>query len=116
MTAEINTFEAEFLSRRQAWLLLVIFGLVSALWFTVSLLLPHDRYIRYQQLTESDLFRTRWVYERIHYDKTPIDVAIIGSSRVEAAVSAPVLEKELTEKFGRTVHVANLAIPQEGRS
>ena len=81
-----------------------------------SHLLPHDRYIRYQQLTDSDLFRTRWVYERIHYDKTPIDVAIIGSSRVEAAISAPILEKELSEKLGRPIHVANLAIPQEGRN
>jgi hypothetical protein len=116
MTAEINTFEVEFLSRRQAWRLLALLGVAFTLWFSFSLLLPHDRYIRYQQLTDSDLFRTRWVYERIHYDRTPIDVAIIGSSRVEAAISAPLLEKELTEKFGRPIHVANLAIPQEGRN
>ena len=67
-------------------------------------------------MTDSDLFRTRWVYERIHYDKTPIDVAIIGSSRLETSVSAPILEKELSEKLGRPIHVANLAIPQEGRN
>lgn len=116
MTAEINTFEVEFLPRWQAWSLLICFGIAFALLSAVSLLLPHDRYIRYQQLTESDLFRTRWVYERIHYDKTPIDVAIIGSSRVEAAISAPLLEQELTKKMGRPIHVANLAIPQEGRN
>ena len=116
MTAEINTFDVEFTSRRQAWGLFAYFALAFTLLFAFALLLPHDRYIRYQQLTDSDLFRTRWVYERIHYDKTPIDVAIIGSSRVEAGISAPVLEKELTEKFGRPIHVANLAIPQEGRN
>jgi hypothetical protein len=116
MTAEIDTFEVEFLPRRQAWGLLVFFALAFILLFVASLLLPHDRYIRYQQLTDSDLFRTRWVYERIHYDKTPIDVAIIGSSRVEAAISAPILEKELSEKFGRPIHVANLAVPEEGRN
>jgi hypothetical protein len=116
MAAEINTFEVEFLPRQKAWRLLVLFGLTFALLFGASLLLPHDRYIRYQQLVDSDLFRTRWVYERIHYDKTPIDVAIIGSSRVEAAISAPILERELTEKFGRRIHVANLAIPDEGRN
>ena len=116
MTAEINTFEAEFLPRRQAWILLAMLAVAVTLWLAITLVLPHDRYIRYQQLTDSDLFRTRWVYERIHYDKTPIDVAIIGSSRVEAGISAPVLEKELTEKFGRQIYVANLAIPQEGRN
>ena len=116
MTPEINTFEVVFVPKRQAWRLLAMLGAAFILWFALSLLLPHDRYIRYQQLTDSDLFWTRWVYERIHYDTTPIDVAIIGSSRVEAGISAPVLEHELTEKLGRPIHVANLAIPQEGRN
>jgi hypothetical protein len=116
MTAEINTFDAEFVSRRRARLLLTLLVVAFVLWLSIPLLLPHDRYIRYQQLNDSDLFRTRWVYERIYYNKTPIDVAIIGSSRVEAGISAPVLEKELTQKLGRSVHVANLAIPEEGRN
>jgi hypothetical protein len=116
VTSEINTFEVEFISKRQAWRLLALFGLAFILCFVLSLLLPHDRYIRYQQLVDSDLFRTRWVYERIHYDKTPIDVAIIGSSRVEASISAPLLERELTERLGRPIHVANLAVPEEGRN
>jgi hypothetical protein len=116
MTPAIDTFNTEFLPRQRAGRLLIVFALAFAFFCVLSFLLPHDRYIRYQQLTQSDLFRTRWVYERIHFDKTPIDVAILGSSRVEAAISAPILEKELTEKFGRTIHVANLAVPQEGRN
>jgi hypothetical protein len=116
LTAEINTFEDEFVSRRRAWILLALLAICFGLCCVLSYLLPHDRYIRYQQLADSDLFRTRWVYERIHYDKTPIDVAIIGSSRLETSVSAPILEKELTEKLGRPIHVANLAIPEEGRN
>jgi hypothetical protein len=116
MTTEINTFEEEFLPRRQAWILLAQLALCFSLYCALSYFLPHDRYIRYQQLADSDLFRSRWVYERIHYDKTPIDVAILGSSRLETSVSAPILEKELSEKFGRPIHVANLAIPQEGRN
>ena len=96
MTSEINTFEEEFLHEAAGWALLAFFALTCVLLLVVSILLPHDRYIRYQQLTDSDLFRSRWVYERIHYDKTPIDVAVIGSSRLEASVSAPILEKELT--------------------
>jgi hypothetical protein len=116
MTAEIATFDKEFISERRAWILIAFLGIGFALWCVLSYLLPHDRYVRYQQLTDSDLFRSRWVYERIHYDKTPIDVAIVGSSRLETSVSAPILEKELSEKFGHPIHVANLAIPQEGRN
>jgi len=116
MTAEFDTFEKEFISNSQAWMLLSLLGIGFALWCVLSYLLPHDRYVRYQQLADSDLFRSRWVYERIHYDKTPIDVAIIGNSKLETSVSAPILEKELSEKLGRPIHVANLAIPQEGRN
>jgi hypothetical protein len=116
MKREINTFEEEFLPKRQAWLFLAQLAFCFSLYCALSYFLPHDRYIRYQQLADSDLFRSRWVYERIHYDKTPIDVAILGSSRLETSVSAPILEKELSEKFGRPIHVANLAIPQEGRN
>jgi hypothetical protein len=116
MQPEIDTFEQQFLPKGKALSLLLLFVVGFIFWCSLSLLLPHDRYIRYQQLTDSDIFRSRWVYERIHYDKTPIDVAIIGSSRVEAAISAPILEQELSAKLGRPIHVANLAIPEEGRN
>jgi hypothetical protein len=116
VTTEINTFEEEFIPPERAWILLVMLAGCFSFYCVLSYFLPHDRYVRYQQLSESDLFRSRWVYERIHYDKTPIDVAIIGSSRLETSVSAPILEKELSEQLGRPIHVANLAIPQEGRN
>jgi hypothetical protein len=118
MTAEANIFNEEFLSPRRAWILLGSLLIGFALCCTFACLLPHDRYIRYQQpsLNGSYLFRTRWAYERIHFDKTPIDVAVVGSSRAEGSISAPVLEKELTEKFGRPIHVTNIAIPNEGRN
>jgi hypothetical protein len=116
MAPEINAFEEELVPRQRAWLLLALLAICFISYCVFTYLLPHDRYVRYQQLSGSDLFRSRWVYERIHYDKTPIDVAIIGSSRLETSVSAPILEKELSEQLGRRIHVANLAIPQEGRN
>ena len=116
MTTETNTFEEEFIPRRRASLLLALLAICFLSYCVLSYLLPHDRYVRYQELAHSDFFRARWVYERIHFDKTPIDVAILGSSRLETSVSAPILEKELSEKLGRPIHVANLAIPQEGRN
>lgn len=118
MTAEIETFDEEFIPHRHAWILLFLFGIGFALWCVLSCLLPHDRYIRYQQsqLVDTYLFRARWVYERIHFDKTPIDVAIVGSSRVEGTISAPVLETELSERFHHPIHVVNISIPNEGRN
>ncbi len=116
MATEINTFEEEFIPPGRAWILLALLAVFFVLCSVLSYLLPHDRYVRYQQFVDSDLFRSRWVYERIHYDKTPIDVAIIGSSRLETSVSAPILEKELSEELGRPIHVANLALPEEGRN
>ena len=116
MQIEINTFDEKFFSARRASLLFALLACSVAAFCVLATMLPHDRYVRFQQLRNSDLFRSRWIYERIHYDKTPIDVAIVGTSRVETAVSAVVLEKELTAKFGRPIHVANLAMPDEGRN
>jgi hypothetical protein len=118
MATEINTFEEEFIPQRRACILLALLSICFTLYCVFACLLPHDRYIRYQQpqLTESYLFRTRWVFERIHFDTTPIDVAIVGSSRVEGTISAPVLEAQLSKKFRRPIHVANIAIPNEGRN
>jgi len=80
-----------------------------------AMLLPHDRYIRYQQFADTPALPLTWAYERLHYDRTPIDIAIIGASRTEIGVSGPKLETMLSEKLGRPVHVANLSVPQDGR-
>jgi hypothetical protein len=116
VTEATDTFELELIPRPRAWFLLALLAACFSFYCVVSYYLPHDHYVRFQQLNHSDFFRTRWVYERIHYDNTPIDVAILGSSRLETSVSAPILEKELSEKLGRPIHVANLALPQEGRN
>lgn len=81
-----------------------------------SALLPHDPYVRYQQLTETIQFPAVWGYERIAFDPAPIDVAVVGNSRLQAAISAPQLSQELSARLGRPVHVANLSMPQEGRN
>jgi hypothetical protein len=106
----------ELIEAGRAWRqICALLGGVAVFCF-LSVLLPHNRYIRYQQFDYSDLFKLRWVYERIHDDPTPIDVAIIGSSRVEAALSGPDLAAALSDKLGRPIHVANLAVPYEGRN
>jgi hypothetical protein len=72
--------------------------------------------VRYQQLAPTLHFRSIWSYERVALDKTPIDVAIIGNSRLQSAISAPVVQARLSERLGRPVRVVNLSLPQEGRN
>lgn len=79
-------------------------------------LLPHDPYIRYQQLASTIQFPAVWGYERIVFDPTPVDIAIVGNSRLQASISAPQLSQELSAKLGQPVNVANLSMPQEGRN
>lgn len=98
------------------WLLLAvvvlsIFGLSLA-----TFALPHDPLVRYQQLAPTLHFRSIWSYKRVALDKTPIDIAIIGNSRLQSAISAPVLQARLSQRLGRPVRVANLSLPQEGRN
>lgn len=79
------------------------------------LALPFDRYLASQRAAGSEMFHARWIYERLHFDPAPIDVAIIGSSRVEAGISPGVMARVLSARLGRRVHVANLSVVMPGR-
>jgi len=109
-------YVAEVVPSGKAWGMIALLLAGVAVFCVLAVLLPSERYIRFQQFDHSDLFKLRWDYERLHFDSSPIDVAIIGSSRVEAALSGPELAAALTEKLGRPIHVANIAIPYEGRN
>ena len=98
-----------------AGLMLAALVLLVALSCAVATGLPHNRYIRFQQFAAGDFSRVRWDYERLHFDGMPIDVAVIGSSRLEAAVSGPKLADALSAATRRPIHVANLAVPLSGR-
>ena len=78
--------------------------------------LPDQPYIRFQTLSQTIHNRVQWSYERIHFDPTPIDVAVIGNSRMGAGISAPALSAALSTRLGRRVNVVNLSTPQEGRN
>jgi hypothetical protein len=95
---------------------LIGFMLIGALLLVgASLLLPINPYYRFQQGDGTILFRARYIYERIHFDDTPIDVAMIGSSRMEASVRATELSRLLSEDVGRPIQVVNFGLPEEGR-
>ena len=83
---------------------------------SASILLPHERYYRFQAHDNVTTRKADWIYERLHYDETPIDVALIGTSRMAGGLSGPLIEREFCRITGRGIHVANLAIPVTGRN
>lgn len=91
----------------------LLLGLAAGLVFCG--LLPFSPYIAWQQSAGTQMFHSRWIYERLHHDPTPIDVALIGSSKIEAGISPSVMEEVLKAKLGYRPHVANLAIVMPGR-
>ncbi|WP_156361719.1 hypothetical protein [Sphingomonas sp. Leaf343] len=101
---------------RRPWPLFATIAATFVALFLAVLALPHDPYIRFQQLAKTIQFRSQWVYERIALDRTPIDIAIVGNSRLGAGVSAPQVQARLRRLTGSDLHVANLTMPQEGRN
>jgi len=92
---------------------LAVLALVSVLLAVLATALPHDPYIRYQSTKGTIFERTRFLYERLHFDPTPIDVVFIGSSRTAGGVDPGMLEQQL-EQRGLDLHVANLSMPASG--
>ena len=95
---------------------LAFFVAATALILIGATLLPHDRYHRFQTHHNVTTRKADWIYERLHFDKTPIDVAIIGTSRSAGGLSGPHIERAYCLATGRRIHVANLAIPVTGRN
>ncbi len=78
-------------------------------------LLPHDRYVRWQAVTVEAYARLGWIYERIHFDPTPIDVAFVGTSHTMNGVDTVALQRMLAAD-GRCLHLVNFAVPSYGRN
>ena len=75
--------------------------------------LPHSPYIRYQSLNDTIFSNAKWMFERLTYDSTPIDVLFLGSSRTGAAASTTLIEKALLES-GSNLRVSNISLPAAG--
>ncbi|WP_045859775.1 hypothetical protein [Teredinibacter purpureus] len=77
--------------------------------------LPHTKYLRYKALDIGAYSKASWIYERIVFDPTPLDIVFVGTSHTLNAVDSEVFETELNARIGAPKHVANLAIPHFGR-
>lgn len=97
-------------------------GLLAALaTLAVMVALPHDRYIRWQDERTEAYARLGWAYERIHFDPTPLDIALVGTSHTMNGLDGLAVAQSLAATGargpdGRCLTVTNLAIPAYGRN
>ncbi len=87
-------------------------GLTAAVTLALLSLIPSDPYIQWQAMRSEAFARLGWIYERIHFDPTPIDVAFIGTSHTMNGIDG----EAVAAAMGGCAHVANLAIPAYGRN
>jgi hypothetical protein len=97
--------------RLRLYLLYFFAGCILGL--AAMLALPHDKFIRYQGLNDSTAPTAYWIYERIHMDPTPIDVAFIGTSHTGLSVHSRRLEEDL-QRHGLSVKAVNFHIVKNG--
>lgn len=89
--------------------------LATAVVFAIlACLLPENEYQRWQLLDGTIHKNARWIYERCHFDPTPIDVVFLGPSRIEAGVEAQRLGGELAKR-NLPANVVNFSLPETGR-
>jgi hypothetical protein len=85
---------------------------VALILSAAACLLPENDYQRWKLADPEG--RVRWMYERIHFDPKPIDIAIVGPSRAQLGLSAAAIEQDLAQR-GKQANVVNFALPGAGR-
>ncbi len=81
-----------------------------------SLAIPHDRYIRWQETRSEAWARLGWIYERVHFDRTPIDIAFIGTSHSMNGIDGAAVQAALATAGGGCRQVVNFGFPSYGRN
>ena len=107
--------------RRHVLALFAVGVLVAVATLGLMLILPHDRYIRWQSLNTEAYARLGWDYERIHYDRTPIDIAFLVTTHTMNGVDADAVQRSVAgagirTSEGRCYTATNFSIPSYGRN
>lgn len=77
--------------------------------------LPDNAYQRFQLLDGTVYEKARWIYERLHYDKRPVDVAILGDSHALIGLQPDRIQAQLAAA-GKRAEVVNMAMVGQGRN
>jgi hypothetical protein len=93
----------------------IVAVVITLVLIVAASLLPHSRYIRFNSSHEPVLHKVKWIYQRLHFDPTPIDVVFIGSSHTVYGIDAEQVEEVATKVSGEHIHIANFALIHPGR-
>ena len=116
LRAVLNWAKPSFRQRRgQAFRTVAAAGLTALLLDALVCFLPTSAYQRWESTRVKWYSHFAWCFERIHFDPTPIDVAVTGSSKTFFSVDPLRLERRLAD-FGLPAHVANLSKLGAGRN
>jgi hypothetical protein len=74
-------------------------------------LLPVERRQRYIQLKEDCSFHGIWLFDRVHSNKTPVDVMFLGSSHTINGIWDDSIERQI---YPSTLHVVNFGYCRYG--
>ena len=97
-----------------------LFGCCGGIILTliIILCLPYDPAVPFHLLYETDYLKAGWIYDRLHVSKTPVDIAVIGTSHAMNGVDSERLEQAMNAtgeaRDRRKTHVVNLAMPHLG--
>jgi hypothetical protein len=95
--------------------LLAISGVAMSI-IAALCLLPHDRYVRFLSVTDPVAVKQGWIYERIHYDPSPIDVVFIGTSHSVFGINSGKVEAACRASGGGHCASVNFALQHLGRN
>lgn len=107
---------APFVSQRTPLRFLGAVIAIGVVILAVACALPHDRYLRYQNLTDPAVVKSSWIYERIHFDPTPIDIAFVGTSHTVFGIDSQVVEHACLDAGETRCHTVNLGLEHLGRN
>ena len=78
--------------------------------------LPHDRYVRFNSLSAPEVVKIGWIYERIHFDAHPIDIAFVGTSHTVYGVNSAQVESTCRKEEGEFCSTVNFGVEHLGRN
>jgi hypothetical protein len=100
------------MNKAKFWALLITTCVVSV---AILSCLPHNPYLRYQELDVGVFKKDTWIYERTVFDPTPIDIAFFGTSHTLNAIDSTLVEEQINIDRSSKKRVVNFALPQLGR-
>jgi hypothetical protein len=94
---------------------IIIFILPFLIVIVVFFIIPVNKKFSYNFVKGECENKAGWIYHRIFNDEKQIDIAFTGASQTSCAIMDEYIEKELSNRSGKNIEVANLGYCRRGR-